>query len=323
MSEGGNNKDTNQTSQHYNHNDNMSNQNNNLSIEDKIKQATFEVREYKANIGGIDYPKNKALAGVDGEGNRFPLAIVGKHYQVFNNKDFLNAAYDTLSKDDLLDVGTFDGGCIFYATFSLGFMIINGEEERQTLTLINSYNGKLKALGIGGSVRIVCDNQYSSIAALGKMKSSFSVKHTKLSACKFIGLDKYISELKEKFIEYKETMELLAATKQGSRDMRAILASLTSGKLSTQKINAIEEITNLATNGLGNKGETMHDLFNGITDYFSNTKATKISDRFYGTHAKHSNDLTAKLMLAVKTNTILDCVKEGNLKLAEHYDRKS
>ncbi len=74
--------------------------------------------------------------------------------------------------------------------------------------------------------------------------------------------------------EFVQAMETLASISADQQAMRAIpkgyFLSIGDGDaLATRSLNACEEISRLSFKGMGNHGETLYDLANGATEYWT------------------------------------------------------
>ena len=95
--------------------------------------------------------------------------------------------------------------------------------------------------------------------------------------------------------------KILAAQRVAEQDIDAIVAgyflqdAMKTEKFSARTMNTVSGITDLAFGGKGNRGETMYDVLNGGTEYWTSgegvgvrtSNASKAYSSEYGTAAKH------------------------------------
>lgn len=149
--------------------------------------------------------------------------------------------------------------------------LVNGDSFKDYLTFTSSHDGSMAFEAFDTSLRVVCNNtlQYAR-KSKGGMK--MRVLHTKNHELKIQGMEQAIESLFEKRAEYYANLERLAnQTLSPEVAKRVIAGFLGDGEkeLSTRKKNQIDSIETLFESGQGNKGETVYDLLNGVTEYFT------------------------------------------------------
>jgi hypothetical protein len=83
-------------------------------------------------------------------------------------------------------------------------------------------------------------------------------------------------------------------------------------KFSTRTLNAVSGITDLAIRGRGNSGETMYDVLNGATEYWTSgdgvgrdtSGSAKAYSSEYGTAAKHKVNFADYLLTSRDESSI-------------------
>jgi hypothetical protein len=155
----------------------------------------------------------------------------------------------------------------------------------------------------------------ASRSAAGEV--GFSVYHTKNADLAMHNLPELFSAILKGRANLKEVMEYLEENKCDHNDALAMAAGyfcLETGKeeLSSRSMNAAQGIATLFTRGIGNKGETLYDLANGATEYWTSgegtgslkanipkIKQTSAADRVYkatmGSAATHKESFVAML----------------------------
>jgi hypothetical protein len=152
----------------------------------------------------------------------------------------------------------------------------------------------------------------------------FTIRHTKNAEVALDNLPELVNNILKGRVNFKEVMEYLESCKVDSNDALAMAAGyfmVESGatKLSTRSLNAATEITNLFANGKGNRGQTLYDLVNGATEYWTSgegvgKKADQLTKSYkaeYGMAADHKNRFVELLANEDRRNEAKDIGKEA------------
>jgi hypothetical protein len=218
-----------------------------------------------------------------------PLHIPKTGYNPLENEVFFEALESALDragiKYEITTAGTLGNLAYFY--FSLDLMGApikgaRGEDLKAYLSGVTSHNGVLVPRFKDSWTRPVCMN---TVQGMLRETSALDVvgKHTAN------GLESIenMAQIVESFFTGTERLEKEIFPRLQSQEatvfeMREIAAgyfalpalenkkSVSDFTFSTQARNAIDGIVTLARHGAGNAGETLYDLFNGATDYWSN-----------------------------------------------------
>lgn len=152
--------------------------------------------------------------------------------------------------------------------------LINGEEFKNYLNFVSSHDGSMNLEAFDSNVRVCCANtlQWSR---KDKGILNMRVRHTKNSAIRIENMKTEIEQLLQKREEFYNTYEGLMTRPMSSEKAEQIIAGFeATGELSTRTMNKVKVIHDLFLNGKGNKGETVADLLNGFTEYYSGHTAT-------------------------------------------------
>ncbi len=237
------------------------------------------------------------------EDQLIPLHIPRDGYKVIKNKDIFHAAEQAMKEVDgkITSIMTLESGKKFAMTVNLGqdVLKVNNDEIHAHLNFVSSHDGSLNLKAYDSTIRIVCANTLRwSLEAAGEV--GFTIRHTKNAEIALQNLPELVNNILKGRTNFKEVMEYLESCKVDSNEALAMAAGyfmVESGaeKLSTRSLNAATEIVNLYANGRGNKGQSLYDLANGATEYWTSGQgvgmkadmATKAYKSEYGMAADH------------------------------------
>jgi hypothetical protein len=207
-----------------------------------------------------------------------PLHIPKAGYQTIPNR----AVWETMQKA-LKDLGaivssvcTLERGKKFAISCQIKGeegMVVKGDKFRNFVNFLTSHDGTMAFEAFDTNIRVVCMNTFQwSRGATGEAK--FKVYHTKNATMALDGLADLLQVILKGRAEVKEILTYLAGHKCDANDALAMAAgyfaiTTDSQKLSTRSWNASTEIQTLFARGIGNKGETLYDLLNGATEYWT------------------------------------------------------
>lgn len=252
----------------------------------------------------IPMPKHRALIARTVDDKRVPLHMATDKYSIIKNEVIAKAVSAALKKTDcdstLSSMGTLNDLKMFFMSYKMGEYAISGDKHNTYLNVTSGHNGSPLRVFLSG-LRLVCRN--SILQAHGDQKGFIDLKITHRGDVdvKCADLSQNIALLIEGQRRHIEAMELLAAQKVAQQDIDAIVAgyflkdALKTEKFSSRTMNAVSSITDLAFGGRGNRGETMYDVLNGATEYWtsgegvgvSTSNSSKAYSSEYGTAARH------------------------------------
>lgn len=256
-----------------------------------------------------------------------PLHIPKDGYKVIKNKEIFHAAQEAIKEVDgkITSIMTLEAGKKFALTVNLGedVLKVNNDEIHAHLNFVSSHDGSLNLKAYDSTIRIVCMNTLRwSLEAAGEV--GFTIRHTKNAEVALQNLPELVNNILKGRVNFKEVMEYLETCKVDSNEALAMAAGyfmVESGatKLSTRSLNAATEIVNLFAVGRGNKGQTLYDLANGATEYWTSGEGvgkkadalTKSYKSEFGMAADHKNRFVELLANEDKRNEARDIGKEA------------
>lgn len=294
-----------------------------LISRDIAKRAFFKIAESPAQVTldgqVITLDKYKVLVAdhrdcrddLDTNDQLVPLHIPKAGYTSISNEE----VWDVMD-GALRDIGakitslcTLERGKKFSISADIGGsdMVINKDKFKAFLNFTTSHDGSIAMNVYDSMIRIVCMNTFRwSMQAMGDVQ--FKVYHKKNANLALENLGDLVNAILKGRAELKEVMEYLATCKVDGNEAIAMamgyFAQVTgTTKLSTRASKAANEITLLFSRGIGNKGESLYDLANGATEYWTTGKGVgeKMSNanRLYrsamGSAADHKQNFIAML----------------------------
>lgn len=233
--------------------------------------------DHDITSGGL-VPLHVPKGGRDGD--------INKGYRPISNRELWDAAERALAEVDatITCVGTLEAGKKFFISVNLNAgndtFSANGDTFKAHLNLITSHDGTLGVRAYDSTVRIVCMNTLRwSLSAAGDV--GFNVFHTANADVAMANLGALVNAVLTGRGNFRNTMEYLASIPCDAETARLVaLGYLTQlntdgAKVSKRSQNAAENIALLFTpRGAGNKGQTMYDLLNGATEYWTSGDGT-------------------------------------------------
>jgi hypothetical protein len=256
-----------------------------------------------------------------------PLHIPRDGYKVIKNKDIFHAASEAIKDVDgkITSIMSLEAGKKFALTVNLGddVLKVNNDEIHAHLNFVSSHDGSLNLKAYDSTIRVVCLNTLRwSLEAAGEV--GFTIRHTKNADIALQNLPELVNNILKGRVNFKEVMEYLESCKVDSNEALAMAAGyfmVESGapKLSTRSLNAATEIVNLYANGLGNRGQSLYDLANGATQYWTSgggvgLKADALTKAYkseFGMAADHKNRFVELLANEDERNRAKEIGKEA------------
>lgn len=285
---------------------------------EEVKPILHTVKESPAlvNIDGQEIPLDnyKVLVAdyrtcrtdLDEADQLVPLHIPKAGYKVIQNEEVWDTMETALKGvgAKVTTAGTLERGKKFFISADIGDkeQTINGDKFLSFVNFVTSHDGTIAMNTYDSNIRIVCMNTLRwSMEAAGKV--GFKVYHTKNADLGMSNLGDLLNAILKGRVQLKKVMEYMATVKLSNEEAIAMAAGyfcLSTGKeeIATRSYNAATEIAMLFSRGIGNKGETLYDLVNGATEYWTSGagvgKATSsLGSRIYrsamGSAADHKN----------------------------------
>jgi len=305
---------------------------------DAISHAGLDYQVEKAELTAlIKSPSNQQIsssARVPGyfatmrTDNSAVLGVVGKDYQIVQNRDAFSFFDSIVGNDGILyeTAGALGRGERIFITAKLPGYIQVGSDDliEKYLFLTTSHDGSGSITAAFTPVRIVCANTLN--AAMKNMTNVVKIRHTSnaverlRTAHKVMGIaNKFSQEVGEIFnhwakkpitdLQLKKLIEIAMAPN------REVLGNIRDGKvnaLSTQFTNIVDDVYEYAlsnpTQQLPTTMGTVFGAYNAVTGYFQNVR------KFQDDEAKVKSILlggTAQLRAQTTFNLCADFAKNG------------
>ena len=149
--------------------------------------------------------------------------------------------------------------------------VVNGDKFRNYISFITSHDGTLAFSVQDVSLRCVCFNTVMASLAQGGGAVDLKVYHSKNNEFKIREMEVTLEDLFIKREEFYKSVEYLMNKPVSLDKANQILAGFLGNgdELSTRVENQVNELVGLFQHGKGNNGQTYHDLFCGVTEYFT------------------------------------------------------
>lgn len=217
-----------------------------------------------------------------------PLSTMGNDYCRIENSAIVESAFNAFDaigcKVKLSTAGTLEKCRKFFLSFQLEGhegMTAGGDAIASYLNFITSHDGEYSVKAYDSHIRIVCMNTFRwSLESAGNAR--FDVKHTKNAAGQFENLEAFLQDILNGRDVLKQTLESLQAIEcdvvSAENFAKGYLAKVNKVprgmELSSRSKNAALELVNLFQVGTGNNGETLSDLWNAGTEYWTSGEGT-------------------------------------------------
>lgn len=273
--------------------------------------------EIMASLNGtvVPMPNYRGLVAETFDGDLVPIHVASDKYSIIQNRSIAKTLSEALKKSGveykLSAIGTLGNLSKFFMSFEIAKDQINGEDHVFYMNGLCSHDGSMRGHFLGSDIRTVCKNTVDA-SRFGKKKVvDCKIAHVGNVEVKLAGLVDHIHGLIEDRKYFKEDMESLAQQRVSRIDVAPIvsgyflkIADKPVDTFSTRRLNTIQSITDLAFDGLGNRGETLYDVFNGATEYWTSgdgvgrktSSSSKVYSSEFGTAAAHKRNFTEYLL---------------------------
>lgn len=204
-----------------------------------------------------------------------PLEIHTDKYSIAENSRIFQAIESALPGSEVTTAGTLDGCNRFFVSVALAGDAagVTGDGFRSFLNFISSHDGSLSLQAYTSATRIVCNNtlKFSLRDAANKVR----LKHTGDMELKLENLEEFLQEVYARHGAFNKAYDRLRNTRVIREDAVAgILGHFWNetgnpDSISTRTRNAVNSVVQRFQSGKGNHGETMADVLNGYTEYYS------------------------------------------------------
>ena len=272
--------------------------------------STIKLDEYQTVLADI---RNR-----NGETKYVPLHNPKTSYRPISNEEIINLVVSSLekSKAKFTTMGTLDNLKYFFISVDLNpgkagdkkLRAANGDQFKSFLNFRSSHNGTLSLEIEDSFIRIVCMNTFkASRYSNGAMR--VVIPHTKNAGLQINNMSDYLNLVLEGREKVMESMGYLLDHKCSEDEASAFVSGFLSDEedeeLTTTAFNRTRDIVTLYRKGIGNKGESRYDLFNGLTEFFTHhegaggkkaDKKTRLTVSQFGRAAEHKENALYSLL---------------------------
>jgi hypothetical protein len=249
------------------------------------------------------------------EGERLKaLSVMGKDYFVIDNTSIFGAVEKAINDHGLdakiVTAGSVRGGKTFFMSLQQddqSHEFKNGDKWDFYISFNSSHDGVDALVAYLCGFRSVCWNtiRWGCDSADTKIR----IQHKKNAKLQMDSLPEIIVAMRNQQTEMIEALTHLAGIEcdivKAQRIVSGYFSKMLGGEkeLSVRTSNSVRGIIDLFQTGQGNRGESMYDLTNGVTDYYTNGAGTgtnqKLGDRYFkanfGSAADHKERFTTLL----------------------------
>lgn len=269
---------------------------------------------------------------LDGMEAMVPLHIPKNSYGVISNQQWFECLQKSIAGTDckITSAMTIHGGLKFIASAKVGDNVMeikrsNGSKDKILMHLIfaTGHDGTLSGTAYDSGIRPICQNTFNA-SMMNRGDINLKVRHTKNADIAIENLPAVLNAILTNRVQLQEVLEYLDSCKVDQNDALAMAAGYflldaEEKTLSTRSLNAATEIVTLFSRGAGNNGETLYDLWNGATEYWTSGEGTgkkldQTTKRYkaaFGQAADHKTAFLTMLSDEDKRNEARDIGKEA------------
>lgn len=265
----------------------------------------------------------------DVEEDWIPLYVPKTSYRPIPNREIWDCMAAAIEDTDVTvaTAGTLMRGKRFFMSLDLNGKELTGPRKEKFKAYLNattSHDGVLMLDFRDSMTRIVCNNTFEASLMYGGSAVNVSIPHTKNALLQLNNFGDYLASILAARGSVMEGMKYLHNYTVSDDETNAVVAGYLSeeeaAELTTNAYNRTEQIRHLFRNGIGNKGQTRYDLFNGFTEFFTHhdgaggkkaTPGERMTVSRFGKAAQHKDAFFSLLMDEEKYNA----TKERGAKL--------
>jgi phage/plasmid-like protein (TIGR03299 family) len=234
-------------------------------------------------------PENKILTR-EYEGVRYGLGVPSTRYKSIPNQQLVRAVCNSLEAEgidySIQTLGTLRNGKLFFSSLEIAEdpnRLINGDMFQFYLNLLQSHDGSYAATFFDSNTRVVCANTFKA-ALHDQGDLSIKIKKTANADIRLVEAGRTIANVYKGRDQFVDMMKRFAEVECDQKKAEALISAYKGIKvdpntiMSTRAFNQIVDIAFLHEHGIGNKGETLYDLFNAVTQYYTSGDGTGHSD---------------------------------------------
>jgi len=214
---------------------------------------------------------------------KIPLGIATDRYHPVSNQEVILALTNALEREGLpytiRSMGTLKGSKLFFASVTINNeeeRLINGDQFRMFINIIASHDGSVSITMYDSNMRIVCHNTFKGSQRSGMAGDiKVKVRHTRSASLALDGASQTIASIYSGRDIFVSLLQRLASIECDRSKAEKIISAWQSVDLSvhdlmsTRSFNTVHNIADKFETGISNKGETLYDLFNGCTEYYT------------------------------------------------------
>lgn len=212
--------------------------------------------------------------------------------------------------------------------------VVDGREFKSHLNFLNSFDKSCQLTVLDSNVCTVCDNTFSMNLENNGSALNVRIVHRKgiKAAIKDVPILVHAAITGRK--NFAAKLSRFSSFPVSLVDAESIFAHFI-GKgnenvvLSTRAANIVKRLTELFTRGKGNKGETMLDVFQAVTEYYTHENAGESDNKFkqfesseFGTGAESKSEFFAALCGMIETKEKFTGVARVGNKILVAYRNK-
>jgi len=218
-----------------------------------------------------------------GHETRIPFNVPKDSYGIISNE----RAFETIMKAFGADVqvvtaGTLNAGKVFFVSLDIGESICHGprnDEFQQYLEAVTSHDGTIGTRYFDSGTRMVCMNTVQA-ALHSRGNLDMTVYHTKYAEANLDKVSVDLADILTGRRAYFDTLGSLDAVSVSQEKAKHLVTAFLATwnlrddddmpeKISTQIFNKADEAATLFTRGAGNRGATLYDVYNAVTELYT------------------------------------------------------
>jgi hypothetical protein len=270
-------------------------------VSGRLGDDIIKFEGYKACVADM-----RERVNADGEPEPMGLVPVGLHkdgYSVIQNTETYDVLEASLANypHRIVSAGTLGNYRRLFFSVELDDQRLlrgpKGDDYRMYLNAITSHDGTQALQIYDSGTRIVCQNTLDlSLEDKGTFRCK--IQHIASAVASIPDLAEFVDAVLAARVEHFQFLEQLANTKITRENARALVygwkwESADGPEVVTGRwIRPVDTIIEKFVSGKGNDGETLYDLLNGVTEFYSESNV--MSSRF-GSHMEHKRNFLSCL----------------------------
>jgi hypothetical protein len=233
------------------------------------------------------------------------LSVMKNSYKPLYNDDFQQSVERMAEISGFKNCGysEFDQGRIVIGHLknNIEDFKVNGYPIDDYLVLGSSFDGRYSFF-VGTTTNLLrCQNQFSRISKVQKIRHTISapIKREEL----FLSLESYFSNRKKMYENFNRMSEVKVSPEVQKLVQDYIMGiseedRLEEGKISTRKLNNLDALQRCIFSEMGDVGENMFGLFQGVTKYTTHVLNTKekVFGNMFGTADMYNQRAYSKIV---------------------------